>query len=338
MSKLIVIIGITGIQGSSVAATFLETPGWKIRGITRDPSKAAAVALSEKGIEVVKADLNDVDSLKAAFLGATAIFSVTDFWAPIFQPTAASNAEIEKRGVPPNRYAYDLEIEQGMNAAIAASDPAVLKTLTHFVYSALADATKWSKGKYKMNLHFESKGKVVERIQEELPQLAERLSTVQIGMYTTNWKINPAMGPMKREDGKFVFRVVDGEQGLSKVPYVVTRKDTGRFVKGLIENPPGKNMLGVTHSMTQAEYLDLWTKTLNVPNGGIEAITMEQFISKMPPFLHEEMHDTFMFGREFGWTGGDESVVLPEELGVETSVQGLVDYFKEEDWSTVLSQ
>ena len=96
-----------------------------------------------------------------------------------------------------NVYAYDLEIEHGMNIAAAASEPGVLKTLTHFVYSALANSKRISKGKYSHNYHYDSKGVVVERIREELPDLAARLSTVQIGAYLTNWKLNPMMGPQK---------------------------------------------------------------------------------------------------------------------------------------------
>ena len=175
--------------------TFLETSGWKVRGITRDTSKAAATALSEKGVEVVQGDLGDRESLINAFNGATAIFAVTDFWAPIFSP--AGNEEAAKRGVPVNVYAYDLEIEYGMNIAAAASEPSVLKTLTHFVYSALANSKRISNGKYSHNYHFDSKGVVVERIREEYPDLAKRMSTVQIGAYLTNWKLNPIMGPQK---------------------------------------------------------------------------------------------------------------------------------------------
>ncbi|MCJ1314170.1 hypothetical protein MMC25_007850 [Agyrium rufum] len=316
MSKLIVVLGVTGVQGSSVAKTFLETPGWRVRGVTRNPDKPAAIALRDKGVSIIKADLNDIESLKLAFNGATAIFSLTDFWAPIFTPSIAANAEAEKRGIALNQYAYELEIQQGINVATAASDILVMKTLTHFVYSALADSSKRSNGKYRMNLHFESKGKVVEQIRERLPDLERKMSTVQMGMYITNWRITPAMGPQKREDGKFIYQVVDGEQGVSKIPWVVAHKDTGLFVRALVQSSPGKHLLGATKVMTQPEYLDLWTKTLNVPNGGIEAISIADFCGQMPNFLHAEMYDTMMFVKDFGWTGGDKSVVMPSDVRV----------------------
>ncbi len=50
-----------------MVATYLKRPEWKIRAITRDPSKPAAKKLEEQGVEVVAADLNDQDSLITAF-------------------------------------------------------------------------------------------------------------------------------------------------------------------------------------------------------------------------------------------------------------------------------
>lgn len=58
MTKLIVVFGATGTQGGSVVASILQHPilsqQFKIRGITRDPSKPEALALQAKGVDVVK--------------------------------------------------------------------------------------------------------------------------------------------------------------------------------------------------------------------------------------------------------------------------------------------
>ena len=58
MSKLLTVFGATGLQGGSVINYVLRSPElsktYRIRGITRDVSKPAAIALKEKGIEVVK--------------------------------------------------------------------------------------------------------------------------------------------------------------------------------------------------------------------------------------------------------------------------------------------
>lgn len=81
MSKLLVIFGATGNQGGSIIDFVLNSPElstqYKIRGVTRNPSKAASLALVEKGVEVVTGDLNDNDSIKRAVEGAYTVFAIT---------------------------------------------------------------------------------------------------------------------------------------------------------------------------------------------------------------------------------------------------------------------
>ena len=59
MTKLLTVIGSTGNQGGSIIETILDDPElskeYKLRGITRDPSKPAGEKLKSKGVEVVKA-------------------------------------------------------------------------------------------------------------------------------------------------------------------------------------------------------------------------------------------------------------------------------------------
>lgn len=89
MSRLLVIFGATGKQGGSVTDAILadkSTP-FKLRGITRDPSKANAKALSARGVEMVAADLGDKASLSAALKGAYGVFAVTDYWATMNSAT-----------------------------------------------------------------------------------------------------------------------------------------------------------------------------------------------------------------------------------------------------------
>ena len=80
MSKLIVVGGATGAQGRAAIKYFQQhEPSWRIRGLTRTPQSNTALALADSGIEIVAADLNDVESLKSAFKGADYIFAYTDF-------------------------------------------------------------------------------------------------------------------------------------------------------------------------------------------------------------------------------------------------------------------
>jgi len=80
--KIIAIVGSTGSQGGGLAQAILADPngGFAARAITRDPNKDKAKALAVNGAQVVKADLDDVESLKKAFAGAYGVYAVTNFW------------------------------------------------------------------------------------------------------------------------------------------------------------------------------------------------------------------------------------------------------------------
>lgn len=121
MSKLLVVIGVTGNQGGSVARRFLKDPVYKIRGLTRNSSSPAALELSKLGVEIVQADLNDRASLIVALKGANLIFSVTNYWEPFFRPDARAAADAQ--GVTCRKYAYDVEMRQGKNVVDAAGSP-----------------------------------------------------------------------------------------------------------------------------------------------------------------------------------------------------------------------
>ena len=95
-----------------------------------------------------------------------------------------------------NEFCFDLEVQQGKNISNAA---AKVKTLERYVCSSLSDVKKWSNGKYTWVYHFDSKAKVVEYIKDELPELAKKMSVLQIGLYTTHWQAAPFLAPQKVE-------------------------------------------------------------------------------------------------------------------------------------------
>lgn len=80
MSKPITIYGATGAQGSSVAHALLrdKTNSFSARGITRDPSSDKARKLADSGVDVVRADGLDKQSLVAAFRGSWGVFANTN--------------------------------------------------------------------------------------------------------------------------------------------------------------------------------------------------------------------------------------------------------------------
>lgn len=71
----VLVTGATGKQGGAVVRALLKA-GRPVRAMTRDPSSAAAQALSAQGVEVVKGDFNDAASLDAAMAGVDGVFSM----------------------------------------------------------------------------------------------------------------------------------------------------------------------------------------------------------------------------------------------------------------------
>ncbi|KAF7718743.1 Uncharacterized protein PECH_004275 [Penicillium ucsense] len=327
-SKLLVVIGITGNQGSSVASAFLKLPDWRIRGISRDISSAAAQQWISKGVELVKADLDDIDSLESAFRGASAIFAVTDFYSLMLDP--ANYAAAQQAAVTPNEYACNLETKRGMKIATAANSPAVSATLTHFVFSSLSDTKHWSHGKYTWNYHFDGKAAVVKRIKKELPGLAEKLSIIQVGMYASNWK--GGMGrPQKQKDRAFVVQIPD--IGEVQLPWIYVDRDVGIFVEALLATSPGKQILGVSQMASWREFWTLWAETRGV-RLEIQVVSVEEFFQSLPEVLRREFQESLRYIVEFGYTGGDPDVccnlqdILP---GAKTAT--LKEYVESEDWS-----
>jgi uncharacterized protein YbjT (DUF2867 family) len=108
-ADLISVCGATGRQGGAAARSLLGA-GWKVRALTRRPNRRRARALAELGAEVVRADMNDPASLRAAFEGSHGVYSV-------------------QNGL---KSGFDREVAQGRNVADAAKDVGV----RHVVYGS----------------------------------------------------------------------------------------------------------------------------------------------------------------------------------------------------------
>lgn len=67
MAPRITVVGATGKQGSSVVQSFLRDGHYQIRGLTRNTQSAKALAWQDQGVEMVQANVDDLDSLIKAF-------------------------------------------------------------------------------------------------------------------------------------------------------------------------------------------------------------------------------------------------------------------------------
>lgn len=188
MTKIICVIGVTGNQGGSVAQRFLKDSNYQVRGITRNPTSSAAQKLSSQGVQIINADLDDVESLIKAFEGTNIIFSVTNYWEPFFRPDCRAKAA--EAGIDCRKFAYNVELQQGKNIADAAAKVVAGLDENGFIASTLSHAGKCSKGKFKELYHFDAKADVFpDYVNERHPELAAKMSCVQTGFFMTSYKL-----------------------------------------------------------------------------------------------------------------------------------------------------
>lgn len=189
MSKLICVVGVTGNQGGSVAQKFKQE-GYRVRGLTRNPTSDRAKELAGQGIEIVQAELEDVKSLEAAFKGANVIFSVTQYWEPFFRPDCREKAAAQ--GISCRRYAYDVELQQGKNITDAAATTVDTLDANGFLVSTLSHAGKCSQGKFKELYHYDAKADIFpDYVNEKYPALAAKMSCIHTGFFMTSYKLLP---------------------------------------------------------------------------------------------------------------------------------------------------
>jgi uncharacterized protein YbjT (DUF2867 family) len=76
--RIVLVTGATGKQGGATLRHLAKAGGFKLRGMTRNPTSDAARALADLGVELVKGDLEDNTSLTNALSGAWGVFGVLD--------------------------------------------------------------------------------------------------------------------------------------------------------------------------------------------------------------------------------------------------------------------
>lgn len=132
----VLVTGATGLQGGAVARELVRR-GRDTAALVRDPASERARALAELGVVLVRGDLDDEASLRAATDGVAGVFSVQNFMTPA---------------------GLGGEVRQGRALARAARDTGV----PHVVYSSVGGAERHSSVP-----HFDSK-RSIERYLEEL--------------------------------------------------------------------------------------------------------------------------------------------------------------------------
>src|SRR5262245_23691717 len=221
--KIIAVVGSTGAQGGGLVQAILNDPagGFAVRAITRDTGKDKAQALAAKGAEVVKADLDDVESLKKAFAGVYGVFGVTNFW---------------------EHFSGEKEKAQAKNIADAAKAAGV----KHVIWSTLEDTRKLMsaddkrmpmlQNKYRVP-HFDAKAEADEYF-KGLPvtYLVTSFSWDNLYMF--------GLAPKKGDDGVYSWTFPMGEAKMAGI----AAEDIGKTAYGVFK--AGDRYIGKTVGIT----------------------------------------------------------------------------------------
>jgi len=195
--KLIAVVGATGLQGGAVMRALQASGQFKVRALTRNPAKHPQLA-----DEVVLADLNRPETLKAAFAGAHGVFLVTNAWEP---------------GTD--------EGKQALAAVHAAKDAGV----QHFIWSTLPNVETISRGKLDVP-HFTDKAKS-DRIVREAGFVHHTF--VIAPFFYQN--LLGVMAPQKQADGAMGWALpLDPEQ---RVIHMGDITELGHIVAGAFAQP-----------------------------------------------------------------------------------------------------
>ncbi|KAH7190201.1 hypothetical protein DER44DRAFT_708365 [Fusarium oxysporum] len=328
-TKVIVVLGATGNQGGSVANTFLEKSGWQVRAVTRNTSGANAQALAKRGAQVVSADFDKPGTLSAVLEGAHAIFAVSNFWALYGEIASQGISEPEK---PLNVLAAERETQQLKNVIDAAAN---VPTLERFILSSLSDSTKWSKGKYRHVYHFDSKAKAEDYTIATYPELWKKTSTLQAGIFLSNFVSQPYFKVTKVDEGLVQFKghlVAD-----VKFPFIAPEEDTGPFVEALVKEPAGKRVIAYRQWLTMSELSEAFTKATGIKSE-VVAMPLNEFHVPLPDDLKLELAENCGYWNEFGYEGReDPTVIHPKDLETSLSLGTAEEFFKKQDWKQALS-
>ncbi|MDQ6611828.1 MAG: NmrA/HSCARG family protein [Gemmatimonadota bacterium] len=275
-SKIIVVVGATGAQGGSLCDAILSdsSSAFSCRAITRDPDKDKSRLLVARGAEVIKADIDDVDSLTKAFTGAHGAFCVTNFW---------------------EHYSAEKENAQAKNLADAAREAGV----QHVIWSTLEDVRDFvAEGDTRMPMlqekyrvpHFDAKAEA-DKYFADLP--------VTYLLTTFYWDNLYAFGvaPKKGDDGKYSWAFPMGNKRLAGI----AAEDIGKVAYGIFK--AGTEYIGKTvgiysEALTIEAMDEKISKALDIGPIAYHDVTPDAYRNFGFPGA-DEMGNMFQFYRDF---------------------------------------
>ena len=223
----IALVGATGLQGGATARALLGANA-PVRALARRTDSDTAHALTELGADLVAADLNDPEGLRAAFTGVDGVFAMT---------------------TPGHDQRTDLEVTHGH----AIADAAAAASVPHVVYSSVGGAER-----HTGIPHFDSKRDVEEYL------VARGLSTtfVRPVFFMDNFAqfMTPTM-----EDGTLMVRI---PLPPGTPLQMITAEDVGAVAAAAALDPdrvPGGSMEIAGDELTGEQIAEAYQHRYDVP-------------------------------------------------------------------------
>jgi len=275
-TQIIAVIGATGAQGGGLVRAILADKERRFvpRAITRNPKSDRGRELAAAGAEVVQADADAPESLRAAFAGAYGAFCVTNFWEH-FSP------------------------ERELAQATALADAAGAAGVKHVIWSTLEDTRRWVplddprlptlQGKYKVP-HFDAKGEADARFVARAP------TTLLFTSFYWDNLIHFGMGPKRDASGTLTLTLPMGD---AKLPGIAV-EDIGKCAYGIFRR--GDEFIGRTvgiagEHLSGAEMAAELSKALGEPVR-YDAISPEAYRALGFPGA-DDLGNMFQFNRDF---------------------------------------
>src|SRR5437588_3063453 len=276
--KLIAVIGATGHQGGGVLGALQARGQFKVRALTRNPDKYRELAE-----EVVEADLDKPETVKAAFEGAHGVFLVTNF---------------QEAGTD--------ELKQATAAIRAAKDAGV----KHFVWSTLPDVEAISRGKFDVP-HFTGKAKV-DRVVKDGG--FENYTFVIAPFYYQN--LAGAISPQKQVDGSMGWALpLDPTR---RVIHMGDINELGNIVAGAFAHPDeagnGQHLPLVGDFMSFNEIVEALNRQGHTFS--YQQVPKESFAGSFPGAT--EIAEMFSYWEAHTYLGSDSS----DEIALANKVAG----------------
>ncbi|KAF7186154.1 NmrA-like family domain-containing oxidoreductase phqG [Pseudocercospora fuligena] len=308
--KLLVVVGALGTQGRAITDHFLTHEGnnYTIRGLTRNADSPNAKALAAKGVEVVQADLGNVESLKKAFTGASAIFAYTD--SAGISTSNEAKLLYEKGGLSELAEAGSvIEQQQGRNVADAAAE---IPTLERLVWSNTYDPVEASGGQMKVVYELQAKAKVFQYMQNH-PDLANKVSAVSFSIFVNSVVRFPELfGWNKTGDKSYTIRVLLKDPS-SRLAWIDLQRDAGGYVSALLKEPAGVQVAAIGAYAS----FDVGLAKVKSKYGieiSVEQSSEEELVAHDPSGLLVQAARIMTCVESYGLAGDNADVVYAEEV------------------------